>query len=74
MSPTVVVVGGGTGGLMMAMRLRDIGIRVLVVEKNKAVADTWRNRYDLLTLNVSFRSFPRLRLINCTDPEQSAYP
>jgi len=51
--PTVVVVGGGTGGLMMAMRLRDIGIKVLVLERNANVGDTWRNRYDLLTLNVS---------------------
>ncbi|KAJ7631851.1 FAD/NAD(P)-binding domain-containing protein [Mycena polygramma] len=51
-NPTVVIIGGGTGGLMMASRLRDVGIKVLVVEKNDKVGDTWRNRYDLLTLNT----------------------
>ncbi|KAJ7446901.1 FAD/NAD(P)-binding domain-containing protein [Mycena galericulata] len=51
-NPIAVVIGGGTGGLMMATRLRDVGIKVLVVEKNAKVGDTWRNRYDLLTLNT----------------------
>ncbi|KAJ7769956.1 FAD/NAD(P)-binding domain-containing protein [Mycena metata] len=51
-NPTAVVIGGGTGGLMMASRLRDVGIKVLVLERNEKVGDTWRNRYDLLTLNV----------------------
>ncbi|KAJ7319091.1 FAD/NAD(P)-binding domain-containing protein [Mycena albidolilacea] len=49
--PTVVVIGGGTGGLMMASRLRDVGLKVLVIERNAQVGDTWRERYDLLTLN-----------------------
>lgn len=73
--PTVVVIGGGTGGLMMASRLRDVGLKVLVIERNAQVGDTWRERYDLLTLNVSNGS-------NCCctkiltipiDAKQSAY-
>jgi hypothetical protein len=52
--PTALVVGAGQAGLLAAVRLRKLGIRVLVIEKNPRIGDNWRDRYDLLTLHVSF--------------------
>lgn len=49
--PTVVVVGGGQSGLDIAARLKMLGIRALVVERNKRIGDNWRNRYDALCLH-----------------------
>ncbi|KAG2063148.1 hypothetical protein BDR04DRAFT_1164180 [Suillus decipiens] len=42
--PTVMIVGGGQAGLMSAARLGRMGIRVLVIEKNARVGDSWRKR------------------------------
>lgn len=49
--PTVVVVGGGQGGLEIAARLKMLGISALVVERNKRIGDNWRNRYSALCLH-----------------------
>ncbi|KAG2118678.1 FAD/NAD(P)-binding domain-containing protein [Suillus discolor] len=43
--PTVLIVGGGQSGLTSAARLRRLGIRVLVIDKNARVGDSWRQRY-----------------------------
>ncbi|KAI6046326.1 FAD/NAD(P)-binding domain-containing protein [Pisolithus marmoratus] len=43
--PGVVVIGGGQNGLTVAARLKALGINALVVERNKRVGDSWRNRY-----------------------------
>ncbi|KAG1768736.1 FAD/NAD(P)-binding domain-containing protein [Suillus placidus] len=43
--PTVLIVGGGQAGLTSAARLRRLGIRALVIEKNPRVGDSWRQRY-----------------------------
>lgn len=49
--PTVLIVGGGQGGLNTAARLKMMGIDSLIVEKNKAIGDNWRNRYKFLVLH-----------------------
>ncbi|KAG1807045.1 FAD/NAD(P)-binding domain-containing protein [Suillus subaureus] len=50
--PTVLIVGGGQAGLTSAARLRRLGIRALVIEKNSHVGDSWRHRYPNLTLHT----------------------
>jgi cation diffusion facilitator CzcD-associated flavoprotein CzcO len=50
--PTVLIVGGGQSGLMCAARLRRLGIRALIIEKNARVGDCWRQRYPNLTLHT----------------------
>ncbi|KAG2118656.1 FAD/NAD(P)-binding domain-containing protein [Suillus discolor] len=50
--PTVLIVGGGQSGLMAAARLRRLGIRALVIDKNARVGDSWRQRYPNLTLHT----------------------
>ncbi|KAF9078745.1 hypothetical protein BDP27DRAFT_1206778 [Rhodocollybia butyracea] len=49
--PTVLVVGGGQGGLEIAARLKMLDISTLVVEKNPRIGDGWRNRYKALCLH-----------------------
>jgi cation diffusion facilitator CzcD-associated flavoprotein CzcO len=49
--PEVVIVGGGQGGLIIAARLRQMGVDALVVEKRARVGDNWRHRYHSLTLH-----------------------
>ncbi|KAG1730309.1 FAD/NAD(P)-binding domain-containing protein [Suillus lakei] len=50
--PTVLIVGGGQSGLACAARLRKLGIRALIIEKNARVGDCWRQRYPNLTLHT----------------------
>ncbi|KIK35475.1 hypothetical protein CY34DRAFT_782205 [Suillus luteus UH-Slu-Lm8-n1] len=50
--PTVLIIGGGQSGLMTAARLRRLGIRALIIEKNAHVGDSWRQRYPNLTLHT----------------------
>jgi cation diffusion facilitator CzcD-associated flavoprotein CzcO len=49
--PEVVIVGAGQGGLMLAARLRQMGVDALVIEQTERVGDVWRNRYNNLTLH-----------------------
>ncbi|KAF8843041.1 FAD/NAD(P)-binding domain-containing protein [Paxillus ammoniavirescens] len=49
--PSVVVVGGGQGGLDTAARLKMLGLNALVVERNERIGDNWRKRYAALCLH-----------------------
>ncbi|KAJ9497387.1 hypothetical protein H2202_007191 [Exophiala xenobiotica] len=50
--PEVVVIGGGHCGLHIAARLKALGVRTLIVERNKRIGDNWRNRYEYLSLHL----------------------
>ncbi|MBU3737741.1 MAG: NAD(P)/FAD-dependent oxidoreductase [Rhodoferax sp.] len=49
--PYVVIIGGGQGGIMLAARLRRLGVPTIVVEKNEKPGDSWRKRYKTLCLH-----------------------
>ncbi|KAJ7292438.1 hypothetical protein C8J57DRAFT_1265861 [Mycena rebaudengoi] len=49
--PVVLIIGGGHSGLEVAARLKYLGVRTLVVEKDARIGDNWRNRYDGLCLH-----------------------
>lgn len=49
--PEVIIVGAGQGGLILAARLRQMGVDALVLEKTERVGDVWRQRYSNLTLH-----------------------
>lgn len=43
--------GAGQGGLTLAARLKMLGVRALVVDREQRVGDNWRNRYRQLVLH-----------------------
>ena len=43
--PHVLIIGGGQGGIVLAARLRRLGVPTIVVEKNEKPGDSWRKRY-----------------------------
>ncbi|MBB5752760.1 NAD(P)/FAD-dependent oxidoreductase [Prosthecomicrobium pneumaticum] len=49
--PYCLIVGGGQGGIMLAARLKQLGVPALIVEKNARPGDSWRNRYRSLVLH-----------------------
>ncbi|CDO93615.1 unnamed protein product [Kluyveromyces dobzhanskii CBS 2104] len=49
--PSVLIVGGGQGGLTTAARLKMFGINSLIIEMNPKIGDNWRNRYKFLVLH-----------------------
>jgi putative flavoprotein involved in K+ transport len=49
--PYVLIIGGGQGGIMLAARLRRLGVPTIVVEKNEKPGDSWRKRYKSLCLH-----------------------
>ena len=49
--PYVVIIGGGQGGIVLAARLRRLGVPTIVVEKNEKPGDSWRKRYKSLCLH-----------------------
>ena len=49
--PEVLIIGGGQSGLMLAARLKQMGVDALVVERTERIGDEWRNRYNNLTLH-----------------------
>ncbi|KZS97107.1 FAD/NAD(P)-binding domain-containing protein [Sistotremastrum niveocremeum HHB9708] len=58
--PSVLIVGGGQTGLILAARMKALRLNVLVVEKNEVVGDNWRKRYESLKLHTTatYASFP----------------
>ena len=54
--PDVVILGAGHNGLMLAARLRALGIPALVLERNERVGDNWRKRYSSLALHTPLAS------------------
>jgi len=63
--PVVIIVGGGQSGLELAARLKYLGVKTLVVEREARIGDNWRKRYEALCLHDTvcssvpfFRFFP----------------
>ncbi|TAQ84823.1 hypothetical protein B7494_g6857 [Chlorociboria aeruginascens] len=63
--PTVLIVGAGQGGLTIAARLKMLGVKSLIIDRNERVGDNWRNRYHQLVLHdciwfdhLPYLSFP----------------
>ncbi|WWC87438.1 uncharacterized protein L201_002327 [Kwoniella dendrophila CBS 6074] len=50
--PDVLIVGGGQNGLMLAARLKALGVNALIIERNKRIGDNWRGRYEALSLHL----------------------
>ena len=61
--PDVLVVGGGHSGVMIAARLRAMGVSVLTIDAHPRLGDVWRNRYHTLQLHNEVYSidFPYIR-------------
>lgn len=68
----VIVIGGGQAGLAAGYYLRQVGLSFHIVEAHGRLGDSWRKRYDSLTLFTSrqYSGLPGLRLQG--DP--SGYP
>jgi Pyridine nucleotide-disulphide oxidoreductase len=49
--PTVLVVGGGQGGLSIGARLRQLDVDTLIVDRWPRIGDNWRKRYHALVLH-----------------------
>ncbi|KAI0414711.1 flavin-binding monooxygenase [Xylaria grammica] len=47
-----LIVGAGQSGLALAARLKSMGIRALIIDKNQRVGGAWTNRYQSVTLNT----------------------
>ncbi len=50
-NPTVIIVGAGHSGLMLAARLKRSGILTLIIDKEERLGDSWRKRYHSLVLH-----------------------
>lgn len=46
-----MLLGAGQGGLTVAARLKQLGVKTLIVDRNKRIGDNWRNRYHQLVLH-----------------------
>ncbi len=55
----ILIIGAGQAGLALAYHLKSTSLRYLLVERHSRIGDSWRNRYDSLTLFTP-RSFSAL--------------
>ena len=69
-----VIIGGGQAGLALGHHLRRAGRRFVIVEAADRLGDSWRRRWDSLTLFTPRRydALPGLRFPG--DPEGRFYP
>ncbi len=60
----VVIVGAGQAGIAMGYYLKREGISFILLDSNKRIGDSWRQRYDSLVLFTSrkYSSLPELRM------------
>ena len=67
---SVVVVGGGQGGLSLAGRLRALNIPALTIEKGPAVGNAWTSKYDSIKQHTlrEYNNLPFGRTWNKDDP------
>ncbi len=49
--PQVVVIGGGQAGMALGARLKSLGVPAIILEKRPRPGDSWRHRYESLTLH-----------------------
>lgn len=49
--PKVIVIGAGQSGLEVGARLKYLGVKSLLIERQKRVGDQWRLRYEALCLH-----------------------
>jgi putative flavoprotein involved in K+ transport len=68
----VLVIGAGQAGLATGFHLKQVGIPHLILEAAPRIGDSWRNRYDSLTL---FTPRAYSQLPGCALPgDQHGYP
>lgn len=65
-----VVIGGGQAGLVMGYRLKQAGVRFVILDAGRRVGDSWRERYDSLRLFSlpTYASLPGWRMPQRTFP------
>ena len=51
--PDVLIVGAGHSGLSIAARMERMGISYLMIDKGKAPGQSWRERYESLSLHTN---------------------
>lgn len=68
----IIVIGAGQAGLSMGYYLQQGGYNFVILDGEKRIGDTWRNRYDSLILFTpkSYSSLPGMRL----EGEKNALP
>ena len=49
--PSVLVIGGGQGGIALAARLRQLNVPTIVIDSHERPGDQWRKRYKSLCLH-----------------------
>ncbi|KUJ18522.1 FAD/NAD(P)-binding domain-containing protein [Mollisia scopiformis] len=62
MTTDVLIIGGGNAGVILAARLKALGVDYLIIDQNENVGDNWTLRYDCLRFHVgkSFCELPYL--------------
>ncbi|TDZ15099.1 putative indole-3-pyruvate monooxygenase YUCCA10 [Colletotrichum orbiculare MAFF 240422] len=67
LSTEVLIVGGGNSGVLLAARLKALGVSFIVVDRNKKVGDNWALRYDCMRFHT-YKSFCETPYISYDTP------